>query len=222
MNEFSETDRTRLTRTKHKGRFDRATAYSILDACLVGQLAWADDAGRPFVIPLAYARAGDRLLFHGSTGAGGLRQVAAGRPICFSVTMLDGLVLARSAFESSMHYRSVNAFGNCRELAGDEKQIALELISARLLPGRSAALRPTTSKELAATLVLELPLVEVSAKVSSEWPHDTAEDLAWPVWAGVVPIETRLGEPIAAPDLAPEFATLPTAIDQARLFPKQG
>lgn len=220
MSEIPATERTQLTRAKHKGRSDRDTVNAILDAALVGQLAWADDSGQPFVVPIAFARDGDRLLFHGSTGAGSLRQAAAGRPVCFSVTLLEGLVLARSAFESSMHYRSVNAFGTCRQLDGDEQTAALEIVTQRLLPGRAASLRPMTAKEVAATLVLELPLVEVSAKVSDAWPHDEAADLQWPVWAGVVPLQTKLGQPLAAPDLAAEFAALPTLLDPAALLPR--
>lgn len=202
-------ERTELNRLKHKGRSDIADAYAILDGERVGSLGWADESGQPFVIPIAYARRGDELLFHGSTGAGGLRAVAEGRPVCFNVMVLDGLVLARSGYESSMQYRSVSVLGNCRVLADDEKQPALEYITEWLWPGRGATLRPMLAKEVAATQVLALPIAEWSCKVSEAWPTDSEADLDWPVWAGVVPVRRVLGEPLPAPDLKPEFAEVP-------------
>lgn len=201
-------DKTELKRLKHKGVPDRDQINAMLDATTVGYVSWAED-NQPYMIPLAYVRDGDRLLFHGSTGAGALRKLAAGSPCCFSSFILDGYVLARSAFESSMHYRSVVAFGTCRVLAGEEKIDAMNRITEGLFPERTATLRPMLEKEIAATLILELPLTEVSAKASGDQPHDEGDDIDWPVWAGVVPIHHVLGEPIAADNLDPAFNIVP-------------
>jgi hypothetical protein len=206
-------EKTSLTRTKHKGVADRQQIYSMLDASTVGYISWAEE-NQPYLIPLAYVRDGDRLLFHGSTGAGALRKLAAGSPCCFSSFVLDGYVLARSAFESSMHYRSVVAFGVCRVLEGDEKVAAMTLITEGLFPERTTSLRPMLDKEIAATLILELPLTDVSAKLSADQPHDEDDDINWPVWAGIVPIRHVIGEPIPADNLGEEFQTVPEYISR--------
>lgn len=194
------TPRTRIRRVAHKAVGDPAVLRDILDAGLVGHLA-AVDGGQPYVLPVAYARDGDRVLFHGSTGSRLFRALATGAPTCFTVTLLDGLVLARSAFETSMHYRSVVALGACRVLRGADKLAALERIAEHAVPGRWARIRPPSNKELAATLVLALDLSEVSVKVSDAPPDDFPEDLDIPTWAGTVPFHTRVGEPVPAPDL---------------------
>jgi nitroimidazol reductase NimA-like FMN-containing flavoprotein (pyridoxamine 5'-phosphate oxidase superfamily) len=204
-------DKTSLTRTKHKGVEDQEQIHSILDASSVGYISWAEE-NQPYLIPLAYVRDGDRLLFHGSTGAGALRKLATGSPCCFSSFVLDGYVLARSAFESSMHYRSVVAFGVCRVLDGEEKVQAMNIVTEGLFPERTATLRPMLDKEIAATLILELPLDEVSAKVSADQPHDEGDDISWPVWAGVVPIHHVLGTPAPADNLMADFETVPEYI----------
>jgi nitroimidazol reductase NimA-like FMN-containing flavoprotein (pyridoxamine 5'-phosphate oxidase superfamily) len=147
------------------------------------------------------ARDGDRLLLHGSTGSRLFRRLAEGAEVCVAVTLLDGMVLARSAFESSMHYRSAMVFGTTAEVAAEDKDAALRAMSEAWLPGRWDTLRPPTTKELAATMVLALPLDEWSVKVSDGPPQDAAEDLDAPVWAGVLPIVTSYGEPVPAPDL---------------------
>lgn len=206
---YEPTPRTELNRAKHKAVFDAATVHQFLDSGRVGTLAWVDADGQPFAVPLAYARQGERLLFHGSTGGGALRALAAGAKCCFNVFHEDGLVLARSAFESSFHYRSVTVLGVCEELLGTEKVQALEFITERLFPGRSAELRPMSDKEVAATMVLALPLAELSCKESRDWPDDSETDLEWPVWAGVLPVHKEFGEPLAAPDLKAEFAAPP-------------
>lgn len=189
------TERTRLRRLPGKAVTDRAVLHAILDA---GRVAHVGIDG-PFVLPVGYARDGDRVLIHGSTGSRLFRALAAGAPACFALTILDGLVLARSGFESSMNYRSVVAFGAFTELAGEEKTAGLRRLTEHLSPGRWEAMRPPLPKELAATLVLALPLAEWSVKVSDDWPHDAEEDRAWPVWAGVVPIVETLGEPMPDP-----------------------
>lgn len=200
--------RTQLKRSKQKEVQDIDAIYSMLDATTIGYISWAED-NQPYLIPIAYVRDGDRLLFHGSTGAGALRKLAAGSPCCFSSFVLDGYVLARSAFESSMHYRSVIAFGVCRVLDGDEKVSAMNIITEGLFPERTAELRPMQDKEVAATLILELSLDEVSAKLSAKQPGDEGDDINWPVWAGIVPVHHVLGEPIAADNLAEEYSHPP-------------
>jgi uncharacterized protein len=193
-------ERTRIRRLPEKAVEDVAVLHAILDAARVAHVAFVHD-GHPVNIPTGCARDGDRLLLHGSTGSRLFRGLAAGAEVCATVTLLDGMVLARSAFESSMHYRSVMVFGTASELRADEKLSALRAMSEAWLPGRWDTLRPPTAKELAATMVLTLPLEEWSAKVSDGPPTDPPEDLDAPVWAGVLPIVTSYGEPVSAPDL---------------------
>ena len=173
----------------------------MLDAGRVAHVAVHDASGQPFVVPVAHARDGDVVLFHGSTGSRLFRSLAEGAPTCLTVTLLDGLVLARSLFESSMHYRSAMVLGSASPIEGDAKVRALEALSEHLMPGRSADARGPNRKELASTLVLALPLTEWSVKVSAGPPDDAAEDLDRPVWAGVVPLVTTSGTPVPAPDL---------------------
>lgn len=192
------TSRTRIRRLPEKAAHDRADLDAVLDAARVAHVAFVHD-GAPVNIPTACARDGDRLLLHGSTGSRMMRALAGGVPVCATVTLLDGMVLARSAFESSMHYRSAMVFGSATEVT--DKVPALRAMSEAWLPGRWDALRPPTAKELAATLVLALPLTEWSVKISNGHPEDPPEDLDAPVWAGVLPILTSYGEPVPAPDL---------------------
>jgi nitroimidazol reductase NimA-like FMN-containing flavoprotein (pyridoxamine 5'-phosphate oxidase superfamily) len=175
--------------------------HAVLDAGFVAHLAVSDDRGQPYVVPVAYARDGDAVLFHGSTGSRLFRGLAAGQPTCLTVTLLDGMVLARSTFESSMHYRSVMVLGVAQRLTGARKLAALERITEHLLPGRWSEARHPNRKELAATLVLTLPLNEASVKISAGPPADDPDDLARPVWAGVVPLRETWQEPVHAPDL---------------------
>ena len=189
-------ERTRVRRIPEKAVEDRGVVERILDAGLVAHVGVVDGSGQPYVVPVAYARDGNRLLFHGSTGSRLFRLLADGAPTCVTVTLLDGLVLARSAFESSMHYRGVMALGTCTVLDGDERDDALRRISDHLLPGRWDQIRPPSKRELAATLVLAMPLDEVSAKVSDQMPDDIPEDLDRPVWGGIVPIRETFGAPV--------------------------
>jgi len=152
-------------------------------------------------VPVGYGRDGDRVLFHGSSASRLFRALAGGAPTCFTVTLLDGLVLARSAFESSMNYRSVMVLGRCTELTGPAKLAALEAISEQLMPGRWADIRPPSDKELGATTVLELSLDECSAKLSDGDPDDDPADLDRPTWAGVVPVRTVFDPPRPSGDL---------------------
>jgi nitroimidazol reductase NimA-like FMN-containing flavoprotein (pyridoxamine 5'-phosphate oxidase superfamily) len=188
------TERTRVRRIPEKAVADRDVLNAVLDAGLVAHVAVVDD-GRPYVVPVAYARDGDRVLFHGSTGSRLFRGLADGAPTCLTVTLLDGLVLARSAFESSMHYRGVMVLGTSTVLEGDDKDRALRVISDHLLPGRWSDIREPSKKELAATLMLALPLDEASVKISAGDPDDDPQDVDRPVWGGVVPIREVFDEP---------------------------
>jgi nitroimidazol reductase NimA-like FMN-containing flavoprotein (pyridoxamine 5'-phosphate oxidase superfamily) len=192
------TERTRLRRIPEKAVTDLSVLHAILDATRVAHVGFVHN-GHPVTIAMASARDGDRLLVHGSTGSRLIRTLAAGAEVCAAVTLLDAMVLARSAFESSMHYRSVMIFGTPRAVT--DKEAALHAMSEAWMPGRWETLRPPNAKELAATLVLELALDEWSVKVSDSDPDDPEEDLDEPVWAGVLPIVTSFGLPVPAPDL---------------------
>jgi nitroimidazol reductase NimA-like FMN-containing flavoprotein (pyridoxamine 5'-phosphate oxidase superfamily) len=195
--------RTRVRRLPEKQIDDRAALHEILDAARVAHVAIADTDGQPYVLPVAFGRDGDDVIVHGSTGSRLFRTLATGEPSCFTVTLLDGLVLARSAFESSMHYRSAMVLGSCEVVPEDDVLRCLHVLTEHLMPGRWAQLRPPTVKEIAATMLLRLPLLEWSVKVSDRWPDDPPEDLAEPVWAGVLPITSTFGTPLPAPDLTP-------------------
>ncbi|MDA8435737.1 MAG: pyridoxamine 5'-phosphate oxidase family protein [Actinomycetales bacterium] len=205
-------ERTRVRRIPEKAVEDRAALEAVLDAGLVAHVGIVDDEGQPYVVPVAYARDGDRLLFHGSTGSRLFRRLADGARTCVTVTLLDGLVLARSAFESSMNYRAVMVLGTCAVLDGAERDDALRRISDHLLPGRWDDIRPPSRKEIAATLVLALPLDEASVKVSAGGPDDDPQDVDRPVWAGRVPIREVFGEP--QPDEAGAAHPVPTYLEQ--------
>lgn len=198
----SDLPRTRVRRLPDKAVRDIGALYAVLDAAQVAHVAVVQD-GQPFVLPMACARADDQLLLHGSTASRLMTVLAAGAPTCATVTLLDGLVYARSAFESSMHYRSATILGSAAPIAADGMLHAMQVLTEHLQPGRWAELRAPTRKELAATLVLTLPLAEWSLKVSDRPPDDPAEDLAAPVWAGVLPLALVAGVPVDAPDLDP-------------------
>jgi nitroimidazol reductase NimA-like FMN-containing flavoprotein (pyridoxamine 5'-phosphate oxidase superfamily) len=208
-------DPTRVRRLPEKQVEDRVVLDAILDAGRVAHLAVVDETEQPFVLPVAYARDGDRLLVHGSTASRLFRTLAAGARTCLTVTHLDGLVLARSAFESSMRYRSAMVFGSCDLVRRDEKLRALEILTEQLLPQRWATLRAPLSKEVAATMILSLPIEQWSVKVSDGWSQDPPEDLDAPVWAGVLPMRAVFEAALPAPDLrgSPE---LPGYLDSWR------
>ena len=194
---------------------DRTALDAVLDSGRVAHVATVDAEGQPYVVPVAYARHGDVVLVHGSTGSRLFRSLAEGAPTCLTVTLLDGLVLARSVFESSMHYRCAMVLGVADPVEGEAKATALERITEHLMPGRWADARRPSVKELAATLVLSLPLEEWSLKVSAGPPDDAAEDLDLPVWAGVLPLRETAGTPVAAPGLRAGIA-LPAYLDRWR------
>ncbi len=203
--------RTSVRRQPKRGAYDRATIDAILDEGLVAHVGLVDD-GQPFVIPMAYARDGDRLLLHGSVSSRLAKRLAEGVPACVTVTLLDGLVLARSLFHSSMNYRSVVALGTAAAIADEaEREAALVTLSEGLVPGRSAEARGPSPKELAVTTVLSFPLDEVSAKSRTGPPIDDPADLELPVWAGVVPLALRPGVPEPAPDV-PGGTPLPPSV----------
>lgn len=194
MNDFTPTTRTRLKRSHKRGHYDRKTVHEILDAGLECHVGYVID-GQPYVTPTAYWREGERVYWHGSSASKMLRNLEKGVPVCFTVSMLDGLVLARSGFHSSFNYRSVMAFGVAETVTGDAEKLAvLETFVERLTPGRWAELRPVTKQELKATTVMSMKLEEVVAKVRTGPPLDDEEDYALDVWAGVVPVETAIAK----------------------------
>ena len=193
--------RTEITRLREKASTDRATLDALLDEVHVGHVAFVDDQLLPRVIPTAVVRDGERVLMHGSTGSPWMRRLAGGAPASLAVTAIDGLVVARTAFESSIHYRSAVLFGACVALAGAEKARALDTVTDALLPGRVVEIRRPHERELSATLVLSMPIVQWSLKISAGWPTDPDDDVAGDAWAGVLPISNRYGRPVGAPDL---------------------
>lgn len=193
-------DKTQIRRLPERGVADQREIHAILDEGFVCHAAYVTD-GRPVVIPTLYVRDGDRLLLHGSNSMGLARAVRRGSPLSVAVTHIDGLVVARSAFNSSANYRSVVVHGEGRLLDRDEKARAFDVIVEGLIPGRLADLRPSTDSEIAQTSVIELRLDEVSAKARSGPPGDDPADLEERAWAGVIPMELVAGEAIPAPDL---------------------
>lgn len=191
-----------MTRALRKESNDRALLNQLLDEVLVGHVGVVRSDGTPAVLPTLIARDGDQLLIHGSTGSMWMRTVAEGALVCVEVTAFDAMVVARSAFESSVHYRSAVLFGSCASLDGDDLLSALEFITDRLIPGRVAEVRPSTRREIASTMVLAMPIEQWSLKVSDDWPDDEEPDVAGHAWAGVVPLLPRAyGDPRPAPDL---------------------
>jgi nitroimidazol reductase NimA-like FMN-containing flavoprotein (pyridoxamine 5'-phosphate oxidase superfamily) len=201
--------RTQVRRLPEKQVDERAVLHAILDAALVAHVA-VPQPGRLAVVPVGMARDGERLLIHGSTGSQAFRTLATGVETCATITLLDGIVVARSQFESSMHYRCAMLFGSFQPVPEPERAAALAVLSAHLLPGLTGARTPS-AKELAATSVLALPLTEWSVKVSAGPPDDEEADRQRPVWAGVVPLRHTWGTPIPAPDLVSEW-TPPAAL----------
>jgi len=200
---------TRIRREAHRQVTDRAVLDQILDEALVAHVGVVRD-GLPLVLPFACARDRDSLLLHGSTGSGLLR-IASGDPLCATVTHLDGLVFARTTFDSSMRYRSAVVHGTATVLDGEEKAAALTTLSEHLFPGRTAEVREPTAKEVAATMVLRLPLDRASVKVAAGPAEVDPEDHEpRTVWAGIVPLAVAAGEPVPAPDVPPGVPVPPS------------
>ena len=208
---YTPTPRTRLVREADRAVYDRETAYRILDEGFLCHVGFVAD-GQPFVIPTSYGRKDDSLYIHGSAASRMLRQMKDGVPVCITITLLDGLVLARSIFNHSMNYRSVLVLGKAALVDDPEEKIeALRLLSEHILPGRWADSRQPNERELKATSVLRVPIEEFSAKVRIGPPIDDEEDYSFPTWAGVVPLEMTAGAPINDPRLlagqtVPEYA----------------
>jgi nitroimidazol reductase NimA-like FMN-containing flavoprotein (pyridoxamine 5'-phosphate oxidase superfamily) len=189
---FTPTERTQVVREPHRGE----TIYKILDEGLVCHVGFATD-GQPYVIPTLFARVGDAIYFHGSAASRMLRGVSEGLAVCITVTLTDGIVLARSVFNHSMNYRSVVALGKAKLVdVPEEKLEALRAFTEKILPGRWKDARQPNEKELKATSILRLPLTEASAKIRQGPPEDDAPDRELPIWAGVIPLQLGAGEPI--------------------------
>ncbi|MEU9015622.1 pyridoxamine 5'-phosphate oxidase family protein [Streptomyces sp. NPDC048479] len=201
---YEPTDRTVPTRARERAAYDREQVHSILDEAYVCHLGFVRD-GAPVVLPTLYARVDDHLYVHGSTGSRPLRMAGEADPglaVCLTVTHVDGLVLARSAFHHSLNYRSVVVHGTAHQVTDpEEKRSALDALVDHVVAGRSRDSRPANAKELAATAVLRLDLTEVSAKIRTGGPSDDPEDATLPYWTGVVPLLTAYGTPIPAQDL---------------------
>ncbi|MGW1121717.1 pyridoxamine 5'-phosphate oxidase family protein [Streptomyces tanashiensis] len=208
---YTPTDRTVPTRSRQRASYDKELVHSILDEAYVCHLGFVRD-GAPVVLPTLFGRVGERLYVHGSTGSRPLRAAgdgtsAPGLPVCLTVTHVDGLVLARSAFHHSLNYRSVVVHGTAHQVTDPEElRTALDALVDHVVPGRSADSRPGNAKELAATAVIRLDLDEVSAKVRTGGPNDDPEDLALPYWSGVIPVQGGYGTPAPADDLDPSVA----------------
>jgi uncharacterized protein len=201
------TDRTRVRRVPQRGAYERETIEAILDETLISHVGFVHE-GQPVVIPTLHARLGDRLYLHGSSASRMLRTLSKGVPVCATATLVDGLVLARSAFHHSVNYRSVVVFGTATLVEpGEETMKALELFTEKLVPGRWDDVRPPTRQELKGTKVLSLPLDEASAKVRTGPPIDEDEDYDLPVWAGVLPLSPSVAEPEPDPRLDPAIQT---------------
>lgn len=193
---YPKTIRSTLKRIADRGLYDKDAVHAVLDAGLIAHVGIAPE-GQPVVIPVLYARMGEEIIFHGAKASRLLKYVQAGGEVCVTVTLLDGLVLARSLFEHSMNYRSVVAFGKGRLIEdAAEKMEALRLISEQMLPGRWEDARQPTEKELNATTVVAVKIEEATAKIRTGGPEDNEDDYALPVWAGELPMRIVAGEPV--------------------------
>ena len=216
MEELTKTARTTLKRLPQRGAFDRESIDQILDEGFICHVGFAVD-GQPYVIPTGYARAGDRLFIHGSQASRMLRTLGQGLEVCLTVTLIDGLVLARSAFHHSMNYRSVVVFGRATVVdERKEKLAALRALSDHMIPGRWDDVREPNDRELQLTTVLALALDEASAKVRTGPPLDDEEDYELSVWAGVIPLRLVANAPVPDPRLPAKIEPPPYALDYSR------
>jgi uncharacterized protein len=200
-------ERVRLRRKRERGTDERETIDAILDEALIAHLGVADEHGQPFVTPTLHARCGELVYLHGSTASRTLRALGAGAPVCLTVSLLDGLVLARAAMHHSANYRSAMLLGKARIVESPQEKLgALEAIVEHIVPGRWAEARAPSENELKATAVLALPIEEASAKIRTGPPQDDEEDYALPVWAGVIPLVTEARAPQPDPRSNPAVA----------------
>ena len=205
------TERTQVHRIPERGRYDRETIDAILDEALICHVAWVDPEGGPRCLPTIHARVDDTIYVHGSRGARPWKAFRDGAEVCIVATIVDGLVLARSFFESSMNYRSVVVYGKAREVTDEaELHVASRAIAAHVAPGREDEARMPTDDEYRQTLLLAVEIEEASAKVRTGGPKDKQEDLELPIWAGVLPLVTAPGEPIATSNLPPGIDVSPS------------
>lgn len=206
--DFVPTPRTRVRRLHERGRYDRETVFAILDAALMCHVGYVID-GLPYVTPTLFWREGEHLYWHGSSASRMLRQQSAGIPVCVTVSHVDGLVLARSGFHHSLNYREVMAFGTAAMIAdNEEKTAALNRFVERLYPGRNRQIRPISPQELKATTLMSMVIDEVSAKVRTGGPVDDEGDYSLDCWAGVIPVETRIGAAVPDERLKPGVPAL--------------
>lgn len=216
MNTIAPTQRTTLIRRPDRGAYDRSIVNAILDEALICHVGFAVD-GQPFVLPTTHARIDDRLYIHGSVGGRMLKTLRRGALICVTVTLIDGLVLARSAFHHSMNYRSVVILGGAREVEDEaEKRLAFNALVDHVLAGRSTQTRAASAQELRATSVLCVPIEEASAKVRTGPPIDDEDDYALPHWAGVLPLRLEAQPPVADPRLPPGIPVPAPLMDYQR------
>jgi nitroimidazol reductase NimA-like FMN-containing flavoprotein (pyridoxamine 5'-phosphate oxidase superfamily) len=200
---MSSEDKYHVKRHDDREVFDRDQINTLLDSEYVAHVGFVDnDINEPFVIPMAFARDNDRILLHGSTGSRIMMKIAAGAQLCITITKLNALVVAKSAFNSSMNYESVMIFGKAKLLKDDEKLAAMSAISDVLVPGMSSYARPMTGKEVAGTMIVEVPLTKYSAKSRIGGVIDEPEDKELPIWSGLIPLTTLRGAPITAEDSA--------------------
>ncbi|MBK9104699.1 MAG: pyridoxamine 5'-phosphate oxidase family protein [Saprospiraceae bacterium] len=197
-NTFVKSTLNTVKRLPKRGHYDKDTIYQILDQQFICHLAW-EDQGQPYMIPTAYGRREDTLYVHGSSKSRMLSALTDGRPLCLVVTLLDGLVLARSVFHHSMNYRSAVIYGHAREIEGDEKMEALRIISDQILAGRWDEVRPPNELEMKATTVLAIEIDTASAKIRTGPPGDDDADYDLPIWAGVLPMSVTYHDPIEDP-----------------------
>jgi uncharacterized protein len=213
MEKLQPTPNTTLKRLPQRGSYDRATVNAILDEAFICHVGFVVD-GQPFVIPTSFARIGDQLFIHGSAASRMLRTLSGGVPVCVTVTLVDGLVLARSAFHHSINYRSVVILGQATLVEdAEQKWRALQAFTEHIIPGRWAEVREPDEQELKATSVLALPLVEASAKIRTGAPKDDEADYALPVWSGVLPLLTATGAP-QADEYTPAVTPVPAYVAQ--------
>lgn len=212
---LGSTDRTTLKRSPDRAQLDRNEAYRLLDSQWVAHVGVVD-GGQPYVVPMAYARDGDRIWLHGSKASRVMKLLADGAACCVTVTALDAIVVARSGYESSMNYRSVMILGKGHELAGEDVAHAIDAVIDGLIPTRSNEVRPSTAKELAATMFIEIPLDEMSMKVRTGPPDEPDEDHELPIWGGVLPVHLSFGEPIADEWADKKSVPLPASIEHLK------
>ena len=206
MSAYATEKRFRPKRAPERASYDKALVHAVLDEALMAHVAYTDEAGVPHVIPMYFVRDGESLLLHGSAKMGLAKAARRGAPFCINVTLLDGLVLARSGFHHSVNYRSVTVHGVPEIVEGEEKTRALDLTVERLAKGRAAEVRAANVKEFKATVVLRLKLEQVAAKTRTGGVNDEPEDMELPVWAGVIPLHLAAGAPIADEQCAPGCA----------------